>query len=137
MCHSMRNKDPNDGNEHACAHGLQFDTRRTPAPQVSLKSQDALSHSYHTARHECNVNRARAEGDTEVHFYHGEQHVHVARLCMSFSVLRLPYFRCNVNCTFALGCALSASLSNLSVSQRCSCQGQLLHPSARDADSLI
>ena len=50
---------------------LQFDTRRTPAPQVSLKTQDALSQSYFSARHECNVNRARAEGDTEVHFYHG------------------------------------------------------------------
>ena len=55
---------------------LQFDIRRTPAPQVSLKSQDALSHSYYSARHECNVNRARAEGDTEVHFYHGELNLH-------------------------------------------------------------
>lgn len=37
--------------------------------------------------------------------------------------------------TLALACALSASLSNLTVSQRCSCQGRLLHPSAHDADS--
>ncbi|DBA98134.1 hypothetical protein WJX77_003403 [Trebouxia sp. C0004] len=53
-----------------CPDVYQFDTRRTPAPQVSLKTQDALSQSYFSARHECNVNRARAEGDTEVHFYH-------------------------------------------------------------------
>ena len=52
---------------------MQLDSRRTPAPQVSLKTQDALSNSYYSARHECNVNRARAEGDTEVHFYHGMQ----------------------------------------------------------------
>ena len=63
-------------NGHICAYCVQFDTRRTPAPQVSLKSQDALSRSYHSARHECNVNRARAEGDTEVHFYHGEHLIH-------------------------------------------------------------
>lgn len=54
--------------------GLQLDSRRTPAPQVSLKTQDALSSSYYSARHECNVNRARAEGDTEVHFYHGREY---------------------------------------------------------------
>ena len=41
---------------------------------MSLKTQDALSNSYYNARHECNVNRARAEGDTEVHFYHGREY---------------------------------------------------------------
>lgn len=76
---------------------LQFDTRRTPAPQVSLKSQDALSHSYHSARHECNVNRARAEGDTEVHFYHGEHHFHA----MWLPVRMLSFLSCTdaVCCT--------------------------------------
>lgn len=72
------------GSQHVLLMCLQFDTRRTPAPQVSLKSQEALSHSYHSARHECNVNRARAEGDTEVHFYHGEHHVQALwlQVCM-------------------------------------------------------
>ena len=59
---------------------MQFDTRRTPAPQVSLKSQEALSHSYYSARHECNVNRARAEGDTEVHFYHGKPDILIGHM---------------------------------------------------------
>ena len=77
------------GNQHVCAYCLQFDTRRTPAPQVSLKSQDALRHSYQTARHECNVNRARAEGDTEVHFYHGEHHICATWLYVLFHMLCL------------------------------------------------
>lgn len=88
------------GRQHDLLMCLQFDTRRTPAPQVSLKSQEALSHSYHSARHECNVNRARAEGDTEVHFYHGDRHAHalwlhvcmLSLLCSTVHYIMHPHF---------------------------------------------
>lgn len=115
---------------HICAYCLQLDTRRTPAPQVSVKSQDALGRSYHTARHECHVNRARAEGDTEVHFYHGEYQFHAT---WPYIYRALWFETCHVHpCSSLCRQLLSAPFSDLNTLQKCSCQGQQLHPSAHD-----
>ena len=51
-------------------NALQLDSRRTPAPQVSPKVGEFLSKAYYDSHQNYQLNRAHAEGTTEVLFHH-------------------------------------------------------------------